>query len=571
MHEVTSTTSSTERDTNSAAGLKEYIYAFLFLVITAVLYGLLFNHDISLSHSIGYNLYGAERILTGEIPYRDFHTLYPPAVVYINAWIFQLLGVSLYNALLGVFLFKTLTAFVLYMCGRQFMTQGWSFLAASSSLLWLRPNGPFKAVPMHYGALFLALALFLTLKYLRENRNTCLILIGVSLGLLALFKHNIGAYALIGLLAVVLFDGVPWQFPLSQVKRNYKRALLVIAGLVLAVLPVVIFMAAKGALAPMIRTLLFGPGDFLLSRLAGIPWPGGIVLLCLILMFYVLAHKLAENTTHIKNFISPLFIFAIIFITRSGQSLFDSMIFYTPMLVILAGLCFWFLKSYEFFSNRRALLALIFITGAAFMESFPRFAREQAIGAMPFVVLLMSYLLYIFDRKQKASTQDARHESPIIVYLVMVVLAMSARLFLETYKDQKTIFRSNTELTIERGRGVYFPSDKAAEIDNVVNYIHERVPSNGYLFPQSYAGSSYLFLADRNNPSGAQFWGGVGVTDEERRETLRAIEEKQVALIVTSRKDIEAEKYEPMRKLINENFEQTREFGDVIILEQKPK
>lgn len=572
MHEIVGAENMAERDARSAARPKEYLYAFIFLILTAAIYGWLFNHDISLSHSIGYNLYGAERVLAGEVPYKDFHTLYPPAVVYANVWIFKLMGVSLYSALFGVFIFKTLTAFVLYLCGRQLMTTGWAFFAAATSLLWLRPNGPFKAVPMHYGALFLALALLFTLKYLRESRSLYLVLIGVSLGLLALFKHNIGAYALVGILAAVIFDDVPVRLTLSQVKRNYNRALIVIAGLALTVLPVVIFIAAKGALIPMIRTLLFGPGDFLLSRLAGTPSPVGAILFILIIAFVAFAYKKAEARTDLRGVVSYVFpMIPIMFTTRSPQSLFDSMIFYTPVLLILAGVWICLRKRYAILFDRGILLAVTCITGAAFMESFPRFAREQAIGAMPFVVLLLCFLAQVFESKNKKSQPVSQRRDFIISIMLLIPLTMSARLFLETYKDQRSLFRSNTELTIERGRGVYFPPDKAAEIDSVVSYIQERVPASGYLFPQSYAGSSYLFLADRNNPSGAQFWGGVGVTEEERRETLRAIEERHVDLIVTSRKDIEAEKYEPMRQLINENFEQSREFGDVIILERKAK
>src|SRR5262249_44318144 len=162
-----------------------------------------FNKESALSYSIGYNLYAAQRILANEIPYRDFHTLYPPATVYLNAAIFKILGASLYNALLGVFVFKTLTTLMIYLCGRQIMSRGWAVAAVMFSLFWLRPNGPFKAVPMHYGGLLLALALYSLLKFLRSRKNGYLFCTGLALGALALFKHNIGAYALLGFLFVI--------------------------------------------------------------------------------------------------------------------------------------------------------------------------------------------------------------------------------------------------------------------------------------------------------------------------------------------------------------------------------
>ena len=179
----------------------EIVCFLLLAVLTLALFSQLFYRENSLSYSIGYNLYGAERVLAGETPYRDFHTLYPPAIVYLNAAVFKLLGVSLYAALFTVFIFKTLTTFMIYFCARRLMPCAWAFGAALFSLIWLRPNGAFKAVPMHYGALFLSIALFFLLS--KKTTKSALFIAGLAVGILALFKHNIGAYALVGALALL--------------------------------------------------------------------------------------------------------------------------------------------------------------------------------------------------------------------------------------------------------------------------------------------------------------------------------------------------------------------------------
>src|SRR5262245_40797994 len=156
----------------AAAGLSatDLATAAALLVVSALFFSVLFNRESVLSYAIGYNLYGAERVLNGEVPYRDFHTLYPPATVYLNAFIFRIFGVSLFNALAGVLAFKVATTVVLFLCGRLVMRRGWAFAAALFSLFWLRPNGPFKAVPMHYGALVLGLAMLLVLVYTRTRK-----------------------------------------------------------------------------------------------------------------------------------------------------------------------------------------------------------------------------------------------------------------------------------------------------------------------------------------------------------------------------------------------------------------
>jgi hypothetical protein len=541
-------------------------FSILF-IITVVLFSQLFDKENSLSYSIGYNLYGAERVLGGEIPYRDFHTLYPPATLYFNAALFQFFSINLYNALFGVLIFKTLTTLVIYLCARRLMPCVWALFAASFSLIWLRPNGPFKAVPMHYGALFLAIALFYLLN--KTPNKITLFIIGGALGLLALFKHNIGAYALAGSLVVVLINEGDANFSLKHLLKNYQRTIPIIIGCAIPVLPVLFYMQSKGALEQMVKTLLFGPGEFLLNRLAAAPLPfiPAIFVLWLILCIYAARpHKLqpaAVNRVYAAAIVS---VAAFLLIARQDQV--DTLIFYAPVLIIAAGLYLGLFGKRFQLENQKAILAVTICATAAFMEAFPRFAREQAIASMPFIALLLLYILYSFRRRlEQFAVHTTRYKVALLI-LPLAIFFMGARLFAQTFFDSRLRFKSNQVLDIERARGVSFPSEKANEINQVVAYLQERVPPDGYFFAQSYAGSSYLFLANRNNPSGAQFWGGVGVKDAERAATLEALKHQQVNLIVTSTKDLEAEKYQPMRDFINENFKFNRGFGETLILER---
>lgn len=541
-------------------------FSILF-VITVVLFSQLFNKENSLSYSIGYNLYGAERVLDGETPYRDFHTLYPPATLYLNAALFRAFGIGLYNALFGVLIFKVLTTLVIYFCARRLMPSLWSLFTASFSLIWLRPNGPFKAVPMHYGAMFLAIALFFLLS--KKSGKVSLFIAGVALGILALFKHNIGAYALAGSIAVVLLDGEDIRFSLKSLLRNYQQALLLIAGCATPVLPVLLYMQSKAALGLMIKTLLFGPGEFLLNRLAAAPMPffPAVCVLWLILCIYV-AKRCQSQPKTVNKVYAAAIVAGIGFPLLARQDQVDALIFYAPVLIIVAGLYLGlFGKRFEL-ENQKAILAVTICAAAAFMEAFPRFAREQAIASMPFIALLLLYILYSFRASLEQFAMDKTRYKLAVLILPVTLFLMGARLFGQTFFDSHLRFKSNQALNIERGRGVSFPSEKADEINQTVAYLQEHVPSNGYFFAQSYAGSSYLFLADRNNPSGAQFWGGVGVKDSERAATLEALKNQQVNLVVTSTRDMAAEKYQPMRDFINENFKLSREFGETLILEK---
>jgi len=624
------------------AGTFDIGAALCLLAATGLLFGLLFNRETALSYSIGYNLYGAERVLNGEVPYRDFHTLYPPATVYLNAVVFKLLGVRLYSALLAVFVFKTLATAAIYLAGRQVMPRAWAIVAALYSVVWLRPNGPFKAVPMHYGALLLAVGLCCLLRYQRSGRIYWVLGSGVAMGLLALFKHNIGAYALVGFLACLVFDvtqekGITaGDLEGASDKKNGRRAVcrggedgkslggadekstdrvdgkagaqategmkavasrerkltvcatLVVAmilGVAVTVVPVLAYLSAQGAIRPMIRALLFGPGEFLVSRLAGAPSlvAAAIVFGGLVVFgygVYCLRFNRAVSIVAGACMLAAVGLFCLL----GRESWVSGFLFYGAMFIVAAGAsCLVFRKHLGEYARPVGLIVVA--AAAAFMETFPRFAREQVIAAMPFVGLLLIYLVYSLWRVILPKRAGRQYQMiALLAVLPMMFLLLGFRFFHQTFFRGTLTLRSDTELSIERGRGVYFPSDTAREIDEVTRYIQQHVggpgrdhgdhfanahPQDGYVFAQSYAGSSYLFLADRKNPSGAQFWGGVGVSPEERAATLEALEEKKVGMIITSARDLDAEKYQPMRDYIARNFTQAVQIGDVVILERR--
>ena len=540
------------------------------LVVAAVLFGTLFNRESVLSYAIGYNLYGAERVLEGEVPYRDFHTLYPPATVYLNAAIFKVLGISLYGALLGVMVFKVLTTVMLFLCGRIVMPRAWALAAAAFSLFWLRPNGPFKAVPMHYGALFLAVALFSILSYVTRGNRGYLVAAGAAIGVLALFKHNIGAYALIGSLVVVLAADLPSGVKARRIIGSYRGPLLLLGSLFLPLIPVIIYMKSQGALGRMVHTLLFGPGEFLLGRLNALPSPVTAFMFALVLAMYGYAWARFKSNPPGARFALAMVVVTVSgFILLADQNSIDSIIFYAPVIIIVSAALVCFFGKQLGRTSRVALLALIVGAAAAFMESFPRFAREQAISATPFVVLLLFNLLYIFKPQIQSVAGSGLRLNVALAILPLAFALMGGRLFASTYFNGFR-FKSETELQAVRGRGVYFPQSIAREIDEIVDYVQQRVGPDGYFFAHSYAGSSFLFLADRNNPSGAQFWGGVGVSDEEKSRTLATIRENDVRLVITSEKDIAAEKFTAMREYMDRNFRLKTRIGDVIILELSP-
>ncbi|HKF58589.1 MAG TPA: hypothetical protein VKJ45_24325, partial [Blastocatellia bacterium] len=342
-----------------------------------------------------------------------------------------------------------------------------------------------------------------------------------------------------------------------------------ILGFSVPIVPVLAWLGAQGALRPMVKTLVFGPGEFLVSRLAGAPSPVAAALVfgalaALGYAVYCLRFKRAAFTVAVASAVAAVALFCLL----GRESWVSGFLFYGAILIVGAGIGAVVFRKH-LGENGRPIALIAVAAAAAFMETFPRFAREQVIAAMPFVGLLLIYLMYCLWRVLEPKMAGWRYQLVgVLVVLPMAFMLLGLRFFHQTFFRGTMALRSDTELGIERGRGVYFPSGTAREIDEVTRYIQQHVGANGYVFAESYAGSSYLFLADRRNPSGAQFWGGVGVSPVERAATLEALDDKKVGMIITSARDMDAEKYQPMREYIARNFKQAVQIGDVVILER---
>src|SRR5205823_12843642 len=70
----------------------------------------------------------ADRIARGELPYRDFSTVYTPGGHYLHAWIFGLLGRDLISLRLLLIVAKAGLAVLLYVLARRLVPPAFALL-----------------------------------------------------------------------------------------------------------------------------------------------------------------------------------------------------------------------------------------------------------------------------------------------------------------------------------------------------------------------------------------------------------------------------------------------------------
>jgi hypothetical protein len=211
----------------------------------------------------GLVLVNAERIRHGELPYRDFWTMYGPGTFYALAALFSVVEPTILAARLFDTLLRFLLTIEVYLLARS-MTSRWvAFVPFAFVTFWLATIRfySYPAFPATAAILLAALALA---RYLGKLAARWLFLTGMALGLAALLRLDFGGYAAFGFgLAVALYelrrasdDGLPWKLRFMPV---VKAELVIAAGALLIALPLYAYLTAAAGFATIFEDLLAFP------------------------------------------------------------------------------------------------------------------------------------------------------------------------------------------------------------------------------------------------------------------------------------------------------------------------
>jgi len=445
-------------------------------VFTASLLYLLFYYRLPLSNADeGIIATGAERILRGQIPYRDFFSELAPASFYLQAGIFRVTGINVSSLRLTAWLLCGLLSLLIYLLGRRLLRGTDTFVPPLIFTMICYPY-TYRISHHSWGSLFLYIsALCLARLAIRSHgENTprlkaWVFSAGASAAVTLLAMQPKGAWAVaMGVVFLGLFEGFPAGNTISAgLRKSLVWNLWYILGVAAVIGPVLLCFMLEGALGSWAKDnviFLFANYRPYLDVPQASPW--GII-------SHLTRLALHEPSVHlVLNIIGYLF-----------------------FLIVAPGIAFGYTFRRVFLVRSRVepytgLLLLFFLEGlGAYFSELHAPDDFHLMTAAPLMLILLVHTM----RCALNSSWPLRRHLRVVAWAGLMLMCFTG------LRKAVNTLQINTPVQTRRGT-IYVQAEDGLELQQVINTIQDNAPSGGETFFFPYHAELY-FLTSTHNPT----------------------------------------------------------------------
>jgi hypothetical protein len=217
----------------------------------------------------GSSTVGAERVLNGQIPYRDFWTIYAPGSFYLLALLFKIFGLHLMVEVVAATVICALAAALCYLLAVNLLKNRTIALIGAAVFVAVLYNTTFYDRLDTYPPTItlILLTLNLLVLHLRTEKWRYLIAAGLTNGLTAIFKHDVGGYTAIAIIVGLAVYFLLAQEPLGERLKSwfFKAGAYGLSALSM-VLPVAIYFTLQTGADMLQDIIIFPLTDFRYAR-----------------------------------------------------------------------------------------------------------------------------------------------------------------------------------------------------------------------------------------------------------------------------------------------------------------
>lgn len=186
------------------------------IFIISLLYLFLFRRHSGIDPDEGIVLQGADRILRGEVPYRDFFSFYTPGSFYLVATLFKIFGNSFLVARTSIAVVGAGCSVITYLLARRVCSREIALLAA---VFTMTNSVAYRFLVLHnwYSTFFACLTIFAAVRLLESKRIPWYFATGSFAALTILIEQSKGVGLCLGML-------VGFLILVALGKRRYMHA-----------------------------------------------------------------------------------------------------------------------------------------------------------------------------------------------------------------------------------------------------------------------------------------------------------------------------------------------------------
>lgn len=220
----------------------------------------------------GFILLGAQRVLEGEVPYRDFWGMYPPGQFYALAGLFKLFGSSVLVERLWDLAARAGIVLMVLLWARRLDAGIYAHAAWIVALIALGGT-QFYGFPVFQALLFCLASGYLALRAFGAARPArCLFAAGIGAGLATLFRHDLGFYLVVAE-TIAILAWLRWTGTAPSGLSGAARHLVPLAaGTLLIFAPAAVFLLIEVPLRDLWFNLFYMPSS-VYPKVRALPFP----------------------------------------------------------------------------------------------------------------------------------------------------------------------------------------------------------------------------------------------------------------------------------------------------------
>lgn len=450
----------------------------LLLLIFAFFYYLFFTHKGIVLSDEGYYVHYAERIASGQIPYKDFILQYTPGYFYLLGFLYHLFGEQLiigrYLSMVFCLGILSETFIILYL--KNISSKGFHLLAG---LVMISLGYPLLHIPLViWPCVFFVLMLeIFYLLWCKRKSLQYEIAIGIILGLLLLTRQTAGTTCFLAMTVLMFFTSY------ADIKTKLRTLLRIyVSWAVFTSIWIYIVFIRHDNLAGIMPMIAYGK-QFL--------------------------------STYPFSYPSPVLLF-------QPTGFFKLLPYYFPFGMTVAVAIMWWKnkKSWEDLSFSYLMLVGFFST---------IYPASDLLHVYPFLGGLIVSGMILFQKSKRGYIMT-------VLSIIFIFIGFYMTFATKSFRYEDYFLRDTTALTLPRTQGIYVDMSNTSRsgLLPLANFINSHTKKSDYIFVYPFSPLLY-FLLDRPNPTGiVQFIilePPVSVYPEDR--VLKELKEHHVKYIIT--------------------------------------